>query len=259
LFEKQVLEEFEPYTPIAMANIWGLEEVLASRCINLVVDKSNNQSKTSLQEYFEKDIEINRFKSDLGFILVSLCRLVGQKNILYGWNEYILDYYTLTTHTTYTTQQNEENEVKKDLDFSVVSVYNKIRETGITGRNLELFFPIFLVANMIHENVFDKILVVAKEIVEQQKEDDAIESTDISLIEFVSKQSDNDYVQYKELTELFRMFLGDTDREDLWLNVKWIGRALKRLNLIKSKRRIGKGREVILNIEKAQEKMKVFK
>jgi hypothetical protein len=38
-----------------------------------------------------------------------------------------------------------------------------------------------------------------------------------------------------------------------------MGRALKRLNLIIDKRRIAKGIEVTLNIEKAEQKLSMFK
>ena len=34
--EQQVVEEFEPYRPIIMANIWGMDEVLGERCIQLI-------------------------------------------------------------------------------------------------------------------------------------------------------------------------------------------------------------------------------
>ena len=44
-----------------------------------------------------------------------------------------------------------------------------------------------------------------------------------------------------------------------WINPRWMGRALKRLALTKEKVRKSKGIEVILDVYKAQEKIKMFK
>ncbi len=43
-----------------------------------------------------------------------------------------------------------------------------------------------------------------------------------------------------------------------WLNSKWIGRALKRMNLNKSKKRTSSGIEVMLNIEKLDKWANVY-
>ena len=58
---------------------------------------------------------------------------------------------------------------------------------------------------------------------------------------------------------MFRQEVDYDAEQERWLNYYWFGKALKRLNLIANKRRVGSGREVILNIEKAKEKMIIFK
>jgi hypothetical protein len=60
----------------------------------------------------------------------------------------------------------------------------------------------------------------------------------------------------KELVNQFRQF---SDENSDWLNAKWFGRALKRLNLIVDKRRKGHGIEVSLDIPKAKNKSLMFK
>ena len=42
--DEYVVEEFDIYTPICMANIWGMDEVLGDRCITIVLEKSNDLS-----------------------------------------------------------------------------------------------------------------------------------------------------------------------------------------------------------------------
>jgi hypothetical protein len=74
----------------------------------------------------------------------------------------------------------------------------------------------------------------------------------------IAKQEPMEWYKIKELEGLFRQEINYDSNEDKWLNVQWFGIALKRLNLIGKKRRIGRGVEVILNIDKAKEKLHIF-
>jgi hypothetical protein len=87
------------------------------------------------------------------------------------------------------------------------------------------------------------------------------ESKDVSLYEFVMNQEftlGGEYISIKDLTKKFREFTNEEQTEDKWLNDLWMGRALKRLNLILDKRRMKFGMEVRLNYQKAKEKLKIF-
>lgn len=87
-----------------------------------------------------------------------------------------------------------------------------------------------------------------------------VESKDVSVYDFVANQEMTlNYKSIKILTNSFRNFIGtDNEKQDLWLNEKWFGRALKRLNLIVDKKRVAGGVEVTLNIHKAKSKMREF-
>lgn len=273
------VEEFEPYTPICMANIWGIEEVLGDRSVTMILEKSTNSYFNLIMEDFDEKPEIKDIKSRLDANLVSLCRFFGEKGYKNRWNKYIKERYrVITTHTTYTTQttqttltkDNQEKEVNvgvvndfnklnnqevDDLDF-----FNKIHDTGINGRNLELFMPLFQIAKFLNENVLNDMLQIGKTITKERREDEMIESRDVSFLDFVSQRGiQRDFTSVRQLTADFRMYIGDDEMEDKWINTKWVGKALKRLSLIKDKRRVSEGREVILNIDKAIEKMKNFK
>jgi len=245
--EEQVVDSFEPYRPIVMANIWGMEEVLADRCITLVLEKSDNKNITRLIENFSTHPIIKKIKG-LCELRCSLCSVVMHKNIYREWNEYVKETtsYTYNTYNTYTTQTTLQH------------LFDKINNTNIDGRNLELYFPLFLIAWFIDEKVLDNILRISKKIISEKKIDDITESKDVLLFSFSSKQN-GDWFKVKELTNMFRNFIGDDEPDDeRWLNTKWMGRALKRLNLVKEKRRVSEGIEVILNTEKAKEKMRMF-
>lgn len=250
--ETQVIEEFEVYCPIAIANIWGMEEVLGDRCITLILEKSSVDRITKKIEDFEDCANILHIKSNFQ---CSLCSVVTLKNINQAWNQYInnkygdesinntIHIYHITTLTT----------LKLD------SLFNKIDEKNISGRNLELFFPLFIIANIVGEEVLENILNTASGMVEDKKTEEHAESKDVMLIDFVSQQINIDFIPIRNITKDFKEFLKEDDEDSKYTNTKWVGRALRRLNLIMKKRRVSQGVEVILNIEKAKKRMDIFK
>jgi len=252
--ESQVVEEFESYRPIAIANIWGMEEVLGDRCISIVLEKSDNPVKTRLMPDFYQDEVVTKVRKMLN--QCSLCSVVSQKNIYKEWNNYIIDrykttlttYYTLTTLTTLTTLK----------DIKLDNLFSKIHDSNIKGRNLELFLPLLFIGSMIDDDVFVSVLKTAVELSEEKEHDDVIESKDIAVIEFISNMdiSVDNYHSVKQLMQDFKTY---TDESEEWMNVKWFGRALKRLSLVKDKRRTSAGIEVIPDVQKAIEKIKMFK
>ena len=243
------VEEFEVYRPILMANIWGMEEVLEDRSITLILEKSNHPLKTRLVEDFEENEVIKYILKNI--LRCSLCSVVSLKNINLHWNNYIANEYktTLTTphtHTTHTTLTTLHN-----------NLFKLINESNIIGRDLELFLPLFFIAEFLGQEMLVDLIKISKVIITSKKEDQEMESKDIMVYDFISKKEINlNYHSVKRLTDDFREFSGEIDEE---INSKWFGRALKRLNLVLDKRRVGHGVEVSLNVVKAQTKIKLFK
>lgn len=252
--EQQVVEEFEVYRPIVMANIWGMENVLEDRCISIILEKSYKKEVTNLIEMFRTDPKIKVFLEEMEFlknnIWCSLCSVVTMENIYTGWNTYIKHNNTNNTNNTH--HINNTNNTK-----NTDSLYNLINSTGIGGRDLELCLPLILIANEISEEILKITTLTLQSIILAKKDEEFIENKDVSLTDFVSQQTSeiDNWIPTTKLIAQFRNFL-DTDEE--WINVKWLGRALKRLKLYKEKRRRGKGVEVILNVEKAKEKMRRY-
>jgi len=247
LCDNQVVEEFDTYRPIVMANISGMEEVLGDRCINLILEKSNNPSVTMLIENFENNKEIDKIVRTIQ----NWCSLVQcsyAKNIYDNWNKYVKE-TTVTTHNNIYTYNNNK--------YTKLHLFNKLYNSKIEGRNLELFFPLLVIAEEVGK--FESILEIIKRIISEKKEESIYESKDVMLYSFVADKCDNEMVKIKELTNLFRHYVGDEQNEEVWLNPKWMGRALKRLNLIIEKKRIGEGIQVLLNVPKAKEKMSIFR
>lgn len=249
-------EVFEPFKPIAMANIWGMDEVLGDRCISFVLQKSNNPIKTKKMENFSTNSIISDIKRTLEGIVCRLCMSVGIKGYEQTWNNYIDYIYlhpTLLTLPTLPTLPSLEQQ----------KMFKHINGSEIEGRNLELLFPLLITANILSFEVFEDILRIGKEILTKKKDDELSESKDVSVIEFVSQVPQSyqlDFQLQADLKREFNIYIGGVDDSDeKWLSNEWFGRSLKRLDLILDKRRKSKGRELTLNISKAREKLKMFK
>lgn len=245
--ESMVPEEFEVYCPIVMANINGLNEVLEDRCITIIQEKTDNERINLLVEDFEDNKDISEACECLEVNKVKLVQLVNQDDILKQWNNYVNSMFQETTQSTETTLITQEYR----------DIFDKIYESGVNGRHLELFFPLFIISSLVGEEFLDKTIQTARVIVDEKKQEDIIESRDVSLISFVATmESTLKYVPIANVTNNFREYIGDGVDESI--NSRWIGRALKRLGLVVEKRRIGSGIQVILNVTKAKNKMKLF-
>jgi len=269
--ESQIVEQFEPYRPVVMANIWGMEEVLGDRCINILLEKSTDLSKIKLVENFNDLDIINETKSMLvDCAKCSLCSVVTIKNVYKKWNVYVKERYTLTTLTTLTTlnytklhQKFENIDNSQLIDDKIcfnkdfIELFRKIDDSKLDGRYLELFFPLFLVSNDISDEILQETLNYSNKVINDKKIEEITESKDVLLYSYVAKQDVDKWRGIKEITSDFKFILGDGENE--WMNSKWMGRALKRLNLIKSKKRIGEGIQVILDVDKAKLKEQIFK
>lgn len=255
--EQQVAEFFEPYRPIVMANIWGIEEVLSDRCISIILEKSDNATYTKLIEDFERNSDILTCKNTFLANLVNIVNEHTEKKHLHTpmkWNTYVKNLCSLHTLDTLNTLNTLCSLTKEEEEF-----FDLIYETNINGRNLELYFPLFMIAEEIGEDVLLETLEIAKKNVDLKKLDDLVESKDITVYTLVSRLSEGNYHSVKSLTDTMVLIVGDNLENRQWLNPKWMGSALKRLNLIIDKRRVGNGIEVTLDIQKALNKLEMFK
>jgi hypothetical protein len=254
-------EIFEPFKPIAMANIWGMDEVLGDRCISFLLQKSDNPAKTKKIENFSDNSIIKDIKRTLEEVSCRLCMLVASKEYMEAWNTYI-DYKYL--HPTLLTLPTLPTLPTSNLErLQQEEMFLKMDDSGIEGRNFELLFPLLLTAKILNFETFEDILRVGKDIMAWKKQDEMAESKDVSVIEFVSQCPQSYQLDYKlqiDLKREFNIFIGGVDdSDDKWLTNEWFGRSLKRLDLILDKRRKTKGNEVTLNIPKAKEKLRMFK
>ncbi|MEI6849706.1 MAG: hypothetical protein WCK29_01580 [archaeon] len=252
--EQQVAKGYPLYTPVAMANINGIESVLSDRSITLILEKSSNPYLVKKIESFDNDIKIKEIKDSLMRTSCIVCSVYPLKNTIEGWNSFVESRYSTSIHTIHT--------IHNSTTLHIEDIYKKIDSTGIFGRNLELFFPLMLVAEMIGATVFDEIVQIVSKMNVVKKEDEFTESKDVSLIEFIANRVENRFepILMHELFNEYQMFAG-VDKNDKLneTNITWFGLALKRLSLVTWRKRVNKGVMILLNVDHAKEKLKIFK
>lgn len=240
---EQVVEEFDVYRPIVMANIWGMEEVLGDRCITMVLERSDNVKITKLIEIYEHTKIFKETKNLLS--RCSLCDVVTPLEVYREWNKYITNNSTntLTTNTT--------------LHYTnYIEVFERLNLDTISGRDLELTMPLIIIANNISKKCFEDVFLAITNYIHEKKEDQFAESLDVSLIDYVAQETE---VSWQRVKDIHVKFLNFVQKNETDLDIRWLGRALKRLNLRKEHRRLSGGVQIMLNIEKAKEKIKMFK
>lgn len=257
--DKWEIERYDIYCPLLIANITGMDEVLGDRCISLIIDKSSKKNITRLLELFDIDPMIQEIKR---MFSVVKCSVVTDGNVqrMMKWNEFIYNQQdtTLTTPPPQTTLH----------DTKYTKFFEAIFNSNLDSRLLELFFPLFVLAESISEETFRKTLETAEEFVKRKKDDDFYESRDISLIGFVNDSqlmleniSHDNFIKEKDILGYFRIYIEyeDKNKDWEWLTDRWLGRALKRLNLVEKKKRMARGIFVKLDFNLAKSKARMFK
>ena len=250
--EDMIVEEFSVYRPICLANISGMETVLGDRCIPLILEKSFNKKKVNLIEVFRENNTLKKVKEMLESCRKCRCRFMSETGGIYEkWNSYIESYDILDINNTNNT--NDTNDIIPFMPFKTIN------SLDLTGREIELCFPLFMLGNIVSNDVFTETTGTLSEIFKTKRDEDFVENYDISLIDFVSQLPEGyskHFHSLKTITDEFREFL---QLNDEWINQRWIGRALKRTELVIEKRRKEKGREVTLNREKALRNIRKYK
>ena len=181
---------------------------------------------------------------------------------------------TLTTKKAQNTLKNEKegiNQEPKNENFSVVTekspknsstlttlttldintLKNKLK--NIKNRDLELWLPVLSVGLSISDEVFDRVITLCVKNVKEKETENATESTDSIIIEVLSEVVDkNDWYPVKKITSRLRDYMGLDEKEDKWLNTKYVGRALKRLRF-NEKRRVGTGIEYRISVKNIED------
>lgn len=260
--EDYEVQTFKIFRPIVIANIYGMEDVLADRCLTLILEKSNSPLYTKMMEDFGGNPDLAAARGLLirakGDEMAVSSRVLGS---IQDWNSYIYTkYHTLSTSSYIF--PSSPLDTSKPEEVERFECYNIIDSLNISGRNLELILPLLMIARSLSREMFDEMIPILSAIVKEKKDEEFAEDRDVSVIHFVSEQDQlrYQYMPVSQLAGLFKTFMSGTeDFDDRWLNAKWMGLSLKRLKLIADKKATKTSKMILLAVDKAKEKIKMFK
>jgi hypothetical protein len=289
-----VVETFNVFRPIMLANIDGLDDVLEDRCITIILEKSYDPIITRRVEYFEIDQDIKKFKEYVHWLSVGSA---GSASV--GWSTeigrlyealcYVINNLTyIPTQPTPTCEPTQKNEgtplsetqptptqptlptlgqcikiategIETEEQFQAFEMMNEIIKTNLLGRDLELWLPLFTVSFVISKDNFLELLKIAQEKVNEKVAINIIENRDIKftsfLATFIQGRNPKEWILVSEIT---KGFLETEGEKEGWIRPEWVGKALRRLGFLVDKRRRSRGVEVILNFEKINETAKKY-
>ena len=246
------VEGFDLYSPLVMANIWGMDDTVKDRCIVVHLDKSDNDTVTRLMEDFQNDENIQSVKNlllrhyKLNRQNVDNVDVATLKTLVCTWNDYVIKKSVDKLYTLYTLSS-----------LSTLStLFDKIYETGIYGRDLELFFPLFIIANGFGEEVLNETLDFSKAKFKEKNLEEYTENPDVILLDFLWKNYKDNPLEYVYLHDIKSQYQLIANIRDL--DARTLSKSLERLNVIMDKKRDAKGVKVMIDIVKANEKLKRY-
>jgi len=223
-------QPFETYSPKALANIQGLEDVIDDRCKPTILKRSRNRSIINL-EIDENSEHWSELRSELYLLF------------LIYWRE-IKEIYDGISDLNELGELNEVVNLKNIPDLDV-----------LVGRELELWkgiiaLAIFFDRKKVSISKFTSspsslttlILELAIQDAKQRQTENTTETGEVILAQVLlnvvrAKGYKDDFYPVKTLKEKMAEAY---DEEQKWLTTRWIGNALRRLGF-KEKRRVGTG------------------
>ena len=259
-----IIESFDVYRPVCIANIEGVDDVLEDRTIKIPLEKSFNKEITRRMELFEYDPDIKKLKEVLFSVVnegvVSVLDIEEMVKQIYYY--YMYNITTLNSNTTTSTQTTPINTYLESVE--TLNIVNKIEKTELLGRDLELWMPLFVISSFISEDVLSALITLALEHSSDRQTQNIMENRDIVLINFLCGFSTQfvhlniEEDRYIPISLIVKRYLEENADDIKWFNSKWVGRALNRNGLVFKRRRLSRGVEVVLDVDKIEERAKKF-
>jgi hypothetical protein len=208
-------EWFEVYSPKAIANIKGVEDVLEDRCIVLIMKRGKRKDIINKEVPLEASV----------------------------WQELRDKLYTF--YLSYFGEISEHNALYEGGKGGALE--------KLSGRELELWKPILTLALFFEryiDGLYEKMVDFAVRKSEEKLTENVTETAEYILATTLTELvKADDYYRVKDIRELMASKYSE---EQKWLSDKWVGNALRRLGFME-KRRIGKGVEYLLKVAQVRD------
>ena len=246
------IEGFDLYSPLAMANIWGMDDTVKDRCLVIQLDKSSDPIKSKLLEDFQEYEDIKSVKK----LLLKHYKLIGQnvanddvdrkKSLIASWNDYVLSKCVDNNSTLYSLSSST----------TLSTLFEKIDKTGIYGRDLELCFPLCVLSNIFGDDILNLTLEFSKDKFNEKNLAEFTENPDVILLDFLWKNYNDKPLEYIYLSDIKAQYQIIANLKEL--DNRTLSKSLERLNIVLDKKRDTNGVKVMIDLAKANSKLKRY-
>jgi hypothetical protein len=220
--------KYDTYSPKAMANISGIEEVIADRCVSIILTRSLNKSILN-RDPRTYSVDFQPIRDSLFLCQMLLWEKIKKSYEMFG-------------------DLLSENAKISDFDS-----LKKLKE-NVSSRHWELWQPILAIANCINRNIVDEMVSLAIDMTKEKEEEEEVESFDTSLIRVLCGIVDKtDWYAVSHIAKELR--IGEEFEK---ITSEQVSRALSRLKLIYSRKEMNRRRNVLIKLEKLKECAKKF-
>ncbi len=206
-------EPFEVYSPKALANIQGLEDVLEDRCISIILKRGKNLDVVNREIPLESEL------------------WQQTRDMLYMF--YLSYFNEFTEHTEFSHLLNRHILKQRELEL-----WKPIL-------TLALFFENYGKLN----GLFNKILDFAEEKAKEKEVENRTETLDLILVKTLTSIVEKD--DYYKVSEIKNAMAEYFDEPQKWLSSRWVGNALRRLGFTEKRRM--KSYEYYLSLDKVKD------
>lgn len=193
---RKYVRDFEVYSPKALANISGVEDVLVDRAVTIVMQRSIDRAIVD-STIDDLDPEWQKIRDKL--YLLALCR----------WKELY--------------------DISKEL---------KNPSEKISAREYELWHSIFCIAKWLSDDLLAELIPWAEGKAEEKEIIELNDNKDLMLLHTLTRHVDKtaEYSAVQIRDWLKGEYPEDEAKGMEWLNTAWIGRALRRLGFLDSRK-----------------------
>jgi len=222
-------EPFEVYSPKALANIRGIEDVLEDRCLTIILKRGKNLDIVNREIPLESEVW-QQIRDMLYVFYLSHFHELGE----FSEQVNLLEEVGL---------KQRELELWKPI-LVLAKFFDKyLKESDKESSSLSA-------KSTFTSSLFNRILDFAKEKAREKEVENRTETLDLILAQTLLLIVKEDaYYKVKEIRDAMASCF---DEPQKWLTTRWMGNALRRLGFTE-KRRVGTGYEYFLKLSQVQD------
>jgi hypothetical protein len=143
-----------------------------------------------------------------------------------------------------TNSTNTKNTTYTDITIHTIQTLPTLSTDLIKARNKELAMPLLIIAGLCDNTILSRVFEVLMDVFSIKQEEESETSDSLLIIALSGMVKEKKFYKITDITNL----MAEQENQS-WVNTKWVGRAIKRLGISKTKRVVNGRVQIILDPE----------